>query len=526
VIERPRPPAADIDLPSRTDPVVTGMSQIIGGPVGDRARFARRFWTPMRVILALACLVFAFNWVQKSPCRDGAWAENMQYTKACYTDVLALYFAEGLNEGKVPYLDHPVEYPVLTGAFMGIIGLPVHALGQSEWVNDSLLPGLAEVGLAEGGPLNEAKLFYDLNALALGLFGLLAVWTVVRMRPKRPWDGAMVALAPAVFVTASVNWDLLAVGLCMLAILAWSRRALAWAGVLFGLAAAAKFFPLFILGPLFVLCWRRKRLPEFTITLSTAILTWLAVNVPVYVLARESWLRFFELNTERPVDWGTFWYIGANFPTGDGKVGLPVFTTLAQSANIPDLNLVSQAAFALACVGIAALIVFAPRPPRVGAVAFLVVAAFLLTNKVWSQQFVLWLVPLAVLARPRWTAFLAWQAAELAYFFGFYQILLRAAGGKSLMPDKWFALIGLARWVAVAVLCGIVVREILHPEYDVVRAGGEDDPEGGVLVDPHPRPVAEEEPAEEEPAADPEPESSASGRVDHEDDRVLGLGTP
>jgi uncharacterized membrane protein len=126
-------------------------------------------------------------------------------------------------------------------------------------------------------------------------------------------------------------------------------------------------------------------------------------------------------------------------------------------------------------------------------VAFLVVAAFLLTNKVWSQQFVLWLVPLAVLARPRWGAFLAWQACELAYFFGFYQILLRTSGGKSLMPEKWFALIGLARWVAVAVLCGLVIREILRPELDVVRSGGADDPEGGVLNDeppPGPEPSA------------------------------------
>ena len=42
----------------------------------------------------------------------------------------------------MPYRDHPVEYPVLTGFMMGAIGLPVHALGQSEWVNSSLLPAL------------------------------------------------------------------------------------------------------------------------------------------------------------------------------------------------------------------------------------------------------------------------------------------------------------------------------------------------------------------------------------------------
>ena len=56
-------------------------------------------------------------------------------------------------------------------------------------------------------------------------------------------------------------------------------------------------------------------------------------------------------------------------------------------------------------------------------VLFLTVAGFLLVNKVDSPQYVIWLIPLAVLARPRWRPFLAWQAAELLvvlsrfYFF-------------------------------------------------------------------------------------------------------------
>ena len=62
-------------------------------------------------MLALTCLTLALHWVQKSPCQDGAWQNNMQYTRFCYTDVLALYYAEGLNEGKVPYLRPPGRVP-------------------------------------------------------------------------------------------------------------------------------------------------------------------------------------------------------------------------------------------------------------------------------------------------------------------------------------------------------------------------------------------------------------------------------
>ncbi len=519
--ERPRPPAADTDQPSRSDPVVTGLSHVIGGPIGERARLNRRVWTPMRVILAMACFTFAMNWVQKSPCRSGAWADNLQYKKHCYTDVLALYFAEHLNEGLTPYLDYPVEYPVLTGGLMWLIGYPVWKLGTSEWVNTELLPTLADYGLAEGGPLNQGKLFYDLNAIVLGIFGLLAVWAVVRMRPARPWDGAMVALAPAVFVTATVNWDLLAVGLTGLAMYFWYRRAPGWAGLFFGLAISAKFYPLFILGPLLVLCWRRKKLPDFVITFGTAVVTWVALNLPIYRANPDNWMRFWKLSDERGVDWGTLWYIGAHFPVGGGKTGIAPFTTLAGPENIDNLDRIWQVLFAVSCIGIAALVMYAPKPPRFGQVAFLVVAVFLLVSKVWSQQFVLWLIPLAVLARPKWGAFLAWQACELAYFFGFYQILLRASpGGKSLMPEKWFTLIGLARWIAVAVLCGLVIREILRPELDVVRSGGEDDPEGGVLNDPPDPPGAD--PSEAEPR---EPGGPPSGR-EVEDDSSAGIRSP
>ena len=73
----------------------------------------------------------------------------------------------------------------------------------------------------------------------------------------------------------------------------------------------------------------------------------------------------------------------------------------------------------------------APRRPRLAQLCFLVVALFLLTSKVWSQQFVLWLIPLAVLARPRWGAFLAWQVAEIGYFLAFYAQMLNISGTSS-----------------------------------------------------------------------------------------------
>ena len=459
-----REDAGPIDVPSRSDGFVRGLSEAIGGPVGDHAveqtggGSGGKFWTASRIVLALMCLALALHWVQKSPCQDGAWQEYRQYTRFCYTDVLALYYAEGLNEGKVPYRDHPVEYPVLTGAFMGAIGLPVHALGEDR------------------PDINQAQWFYNLNALVLGAIAVGAVGALLALRKRRPWDAAMFALSPALLVTATVNWDLLAIGLAVFGLLAWAKKKPVAAGVLLGLGCAAKLWPLFILGPILVLAFRTKRWQAALTTTGTAIGAVLAVNIPVALAFPDGWKRFFELNNTRPVDWGTFWYIGRYLDGKWSPNAAGPFQWL--SDNISTLNILSYLLFGLACVGIAALALYAPRRPRLAALAFLVVAAFLIFSKVWSQQYVLWLVPLAVLARPRWGAFLAWQFAELLYFLAFYGELL-GASGKQVFPEGVFVLAATLRLAGVVAMCYFVIRDILRPELDPVRATYADDPDGG-----------------------------------------------
>jgi uncharacterized membrane protein len=134
---------------------------------------------------------------------------------------------------------------------------------------------------------------------------------------------------------------------------------------------------------------------------------------------------------------------------------------------------------------------YAPRRPRLGQLAFLTVAAFLIFSKVWSQQYVLWLLPLAVLARPRWGAFVAWQLAEICYFFAFNGELMRASG-KPIFPEGVFIIAALLRLIAVCVMCGFIVRDIMRPEHDVVLETYDDDPDGGVYNDAPDREPARE----------------------------------
>ena len=124
----------------------------------------------------------------------------------------------------------------------------------------------------------------------------------------------------------------------------------------------------------------------------------------------------------------------------------------------------------------------APVKPRLAQLAFLAVLAFLLTTKVWSPQYSLWLVPLLALARPRWRLALLWQFTEIAVWILTLTLLLGFDPGQSAhgIAYGWLMLALLVvRDALLLTIAGLIIREMWHPELDVVRADGVDDPGGG-----------------------------------------------
>jgi len=457
------------DEPSRSDGFVRGLSEAIGGPNGahatrtSRSRYGGpRFWTAARVVLALVCLTMSLHWVQKYPCDDGHWTGLEQYKYMCYTDVLALYYEDGVADGELPYVDRAVEYPVVNAALVTAIGWPVHALAKHTKA------------------LNEGQLFYNLTALALAALAIATAGLLLAVRRRRPWDIAMFALAPGLFVAATVNWDLLAVGLTATGWYFWAKRRPGLAGVFVALGAATKLWPALLAIPLLALCWRARRMPEFASAAWAGFVTLVAVNLPVLLLWPKNWAHYYDVTMNRSVDWGTIWYIGGHFPLGNDRYGLPPIQWLVDHPVA--LNLVTWVLIAGVLTFVGVLIVRAPRRPRLAQVAFLTVALFLIVGKAWSEQFVLWLIPLAVLARPRWGAFIAWQAAEVVYFAAFYgRLPAEPPINKPIFPEWVFVWAAGLRLITLLVLVWLVVREILHPELDVVRRTYADDPDGGVL---------------------------------------------
>ncbi len=444
--------AAPWVLPSAADPLGRAAQPLLGGPIGRRAAIGGSWWTPVRVCIVAGMLTYALGWLSKGYCVTHGWAAPQRYMYLCYSDIPILRGSRGLSEGTFPYLLDPeagqqvLEYPVLTGVYMYLSSLVVR--------------------MFDGG---------DLAFFAVSVAGMAAMfaWTIsstcATVR-RRPWDGLLVALAPAVALAGFVNWDLIAVAFTAACLGAWSRQRPWLAGVWLGLAAAAKFYPLVLLLPFAVLCLRRQRLPDLARLAGGTAGAWLVVNVPVMLMSWEGWLRFYAFSRERGMDFGSPWYALS-------LLGVPID---------PDsVNLMAAGLFLLACAGIAWLGLRAPTPPRLAQLALLVVGAFVLTNKVYSPQYVLWVLPLAVLARPRWRDVLLWQLGEALYFVAIWWYLVGyGTSDKGLHWGGYVLAVG-AHWLATAWLMGMVVRDILAPRHDVIRSDGlpedADDPGGGVL---------------------------------------------
>ena len=456
---------------------------MIGGPVGSHALIGRqRFLTPLRAMLIIALVFLALGYSTKAAClqttgtgtadqRVANWENQRAYYELCYSDTVPLYTAELLNLGKFPYKSNWIEkdatgkpriqydgntavrymeYPVLTGLYQyGSMALAKTYSALSKLVS---MPVLAEV-----------VMFFNIAAFGLALAWMATVWATSRLAgPRRVWDAALVAASPIVIFQIFTNFDALATAFATGALLAWARRKPVLAGALIGLGVAAKLYPLLLLAPLAVLAVRTGKLREVGKTAVAALVTWLLVNLPIMVLFPRGWSEFFRLNTRRGDDMDSIYNVFKSF-TGwrgfDPDLGFWEPPTVT--------NAVSAVLFVSCCIAIGYITLTAKQRPRVAQVAFLVVAAFLLTNKVWSPQFSLWLVPLAVLALPHRRILLAWMTIDALVWIP--RMLYLYGGANKGLPEQPFTVMVLLRDLAVIGLCALVIRQIYRPEMDLVR---------------------------------------------------------
>lgn len=338
---------------------------------------------PIGIGLVLACLAgtLVLGIAVKLPCVGSDWNDGRQYKRWCYTDIIPLLGTEQLSGGRLPYLDACVdaagecdEYPVVS----------MYVMRLAAWISQD----------AEG--------FFRANAFLLAISAVAITICLYLLAGAR---ALYFALAPTLLVYGFINWDLIAVALVTGAFLAYTRRANVWAGVLLGLGAAAKIYPALLVVPL-VLDRFHRREPDQGIHLAWgAAGSWLAVNVPFLLAAPQSWWEFFRYNATRPADWDSLWYVSCHRLTGS------LYCEPTRAINI---------ASGIAFVATAIFVYAWKRRLDPGferwTFAFPLVVTFLLTNKVYSPQYSLWLLPLFALALADVRLFALFEIADVAVF--------------------------------------------------------------------------------------------------------------
>jgi hypothetical protein len=451
-----RPQRARLVVPSRSDLLLKNFTELIGGPLGARSApgiVSPGLFTVERVLIILTVLAALGALAVKGYCRANGWQSPDQFYSTCYSDLPDFLRNRGLGEDPFVFLSQGnlFDYPVL----MGFIA------GATAW----LTPGN---GVTDGRILR----YFDVNATLIAAVWIVTVLATARISQRRPWDAAMVALAPGIVLAGTINWDLWAVGLLALGMLFFARERLALAGVLIGLAAAAKPYAALVLVAVFLLSLRTGRLRAFLLTAGAAAAAWVTVNAPVAVANPAGWGHSLGSTESREAGYGSVWFA---YNLVARRLRWPVLDPMV-------INVLALSFFVLACAAVAYISLTATRRPRLAQLAFLLVAALILTNKVYSPQFVLWLIPLVALARPRWRDFLVWQGVEGLYWAAVWMYLAQVTSQGPTQHNidmPYYVLAVAAHMLVTAYLMIRVIWDIYDPNYDPVRRHHPDDPHGG-----------------------------------------------
>lgn len=385
------------------------------------------WWGVVLLLATLFSLGMGF-WI-KDRCTTHVW-DGYQYRTSCYNDIYALYSFRGLDQGRFPYvggdgddepppgerfdLDGDLEYPVGTGLFIG---------------------GIAQV-------VDGSQAFFRANAVGLAVAGLattIMLW-VLALDKRRV---LFFALGTPVVLYAFHNWDLLAVALMVGGLLAFRARGDAIAGGLLGLGTATKLFPGAIAPGLALVRWRERGRPPIGMIIAGAI-GFLVVNLPILAINVDGWLFPWRFQSTRFPNFETSWYMIFRHGSGGGATaGSFWFSTY------PELT--GWLSGALFLAGLSWLLLVERRRERMRpyALSFGAMLIFLLTAKVYSPQFALWLLPFFALVRIPWYGFVAFivtDAAVWAAVSAFFLAFDTPAQGSRLL------LLEVAVWVRYGVL--------------------------------------------------------------------------
>jgi hypothetical protein len=228
--------------------------------------------------------------------------------------------------------------------------------------------------------------------------------------------------------------------------------------ILLAISIATKFFPLVLFFPILIACFREKRIKSFISYFSYTMGAWVLINLPFALINFRGWSYFYEFSYGRAIGSASMWDV-----TGRLNITLPN-------------NSITFYALNLAVIVILGLYLLKSRTPvPLVESSFLIMFAFILFNKQYSMQYVIWLAALAVLAISRLNQkhqlsivylYALWQASELAFQFAFFQNILTGMNPETASPaisGTAYGTIGIIRYL-IAIVFTVTLAKFLYDE--------------------------------------------------------------
>lgn len=368
--------------------------------------------TPAILLLA-TCATCSLGALFKVQCAFDGLPNNLEmYVTGCYSDAYPFWRGRGLADGHFPYFQAPMEYPVLTGLLIWFDGLLTKMLF---------------------GPLALDPAFVLTVSIVNTGFAAMVTWLLWRMGlPKsRLWAWA---LSPLLVLYVGHNWDLLAVTLALAAFMAIDCGRLKRATALAALGAAAKMFPVLLLPLLSLRQLLQRQFGHFFALVALAILAWSAVNLPFALAATERWWEFYALSAERSGTAGSIWELANHYG---------VFPT-----DIAQRNSLATLVFVAGATGIIAM-GWARYQDRLWLLFTPVLLWFMLTNKVYSPQFDIWVYPFLLITARHWLPIAIFLSGDVAAYFAEMWFFSGQNGGWPALPMEAILIAALVRGIAM-----------------------------------------------------------------------------
>lgn len=327
-------------------------------------------------------------------------------------------------------VQHPVEYPALTGLIMWLL---------------SFLVSPSQTAVFD---------YYRITAAFQIVLLAISAYLIFKLVGKK--YGFYFILAPAVLYSLNRNWDIWAIAAMMLAIYLFEKKRFQLSAILLAVSIATKFFPIVLMLPIMIIFLRNKQIKLFIRYALTTAIAWTVINLPFVLINYEGWAYFYKFSAERGLGSASFFEIT--------NIILPSITF--SSIHFYILN-------TLALVAVTTFFVRLKSVPTLAATSFFVMFGFILFNKQYSMQYVIWLSALAVLTFSYLKrehkelliyVYILWQTLELAFQYSFFQKILTSTYANTATPmtitvsNTAYGYIGVARYILAVIFALLLAK--------------------------------------------------------------------